>query len=406
MKLDKANIIKILAIIGISLLFYTCIQNITVVWDALGEIYGFVAPFVIGCSVAFFINVPMRFIENKIFSKWTKLPKLKRGVSLLLAILFLVVIIALVLLVVIPQMIDTISSIDFEGYFVKIRDYIVKLLEDYPEATAQIEKFANEFVAEWDAEIKGFVDTVIGWLTTGISSTINIAGDAINSVVSGFIGLIFAIYLLLGKDSLARHFKMALYAVFPENVSDKIIKVAKLSDSSFSNFISGQCLEACILGVLFAISMWIFGMPYVALISILVAFTSLVPLVGGFVGCFIGAFLILMQDPMQAVWFVILFVVVQQIEGNLIYPRVVGESVGLPPIWVLTLITIGGKLMGIVGIIIVIPIGSVIYSLFKEFVHKKIDTKSDRVKGMFPPIIVQKFKFKDKKVKAKAPKKK
>ncbi len=397
MNLDKKNMIKILGIVTFAIVLFSCVMNVSQVGVAVEAVTAFLMPFAVGVAIAFFINVPMRFIETKIFKKWTKLPKLKRAISLVLGILFLIILIGVVLLVIIPQMITTISEIDFEGYINKIIAFVEKTLVDYPWI---IEEF-NNFLVDFDQEIQKFIQSALTWLSTGLTSVIDVAGNMIGGIVSGFIGFFFAIYLLVDKENLSRQAKMAIYSVTSEEKADKIIKIARLSDKSFSNFISGQCLEAIILGILFAIAMKIFGMPYVSLISVLIGFTALIPVVGGFIGCLIGAFLILMQDPMQAVWFIVMFIVIQQLEGNLIYPRVVGNSVGLPPIWVLALVTIGGNLMGIFGIIIMIPIGSVVYALFREFVYKKIGTKSDRVKKIAekppePAVKTKKFSRKGK----------
>ena len=198
---------------------------------------------------------------------------------------------------------------------------------------------------------------------------------------SFFIGLIFAMYLLVCKETLTRQAKMLLYAWTPAEKADKAVEVARLTNRTFSKFLSGQCLEACILGGLFAVGMLLCRMPYVTLVSVLVAVTALIPVFGAFIGCVVGAFLILVQNPMQAVWFVVLFLCIQQIEGNLIYPRVVGNSVGLPGIWVLMAVTVGGSAMGVVGMLVMIPACSVAYSLLRTATRRKLRQKGvDREK--------------------------
>lgn len=176
---------------------------------------------------------------------------------------------------------------------------------------------------------------------------------------------------------------MIAYSLLPEKAADKFFKISNMTSDTFSKFLSGQCLEACILGSMFAIVLAVFRMPYVALISVLIAFTALIPIVGAFIGCVIGALLIFMISPVKAVWFVVIFLVLQQIEGNFIYPKVVGSSVGLPAIWVLAVVTVGGKLMGVIGMLVMIPLSSVLYAIFREFIYNKLKTQTERVQKMF-----------------------
>ena len=204
--------------------------------------------------------------------------------------------------------------------------------------------------------------------------------DAVSGIISGvttfFIGFVFSIYVLFQKETLARQLKKVMYALMPEQTNKKILEVMQIADTTFSNFLSGQCLEACILGSMFVISMTILRMPYAVLIGVLIAVTALIPIVGAFIGCIVGALLICMSNPLQALAFIILFLVLQQIEGNLIYPHVVGSSVGLPGIWVLVAVTVGGSLFGVAGMLTFIPLCSVAYALFRVYINRKADEKS------------------------------
>ena len=204
------------------------------------------------------------------------------------------------------------------------------------------------------------------------SGAFSAVGNVTGAIVNIVIGLVFALYCLGRKETLVRQGKKLLYAFVPERISDETIRILRLTNSTFSGFISGQCLEAVILGCLFAVAMAILRMPYISLISVLIGVTALVPLVGGFVGCFFGAFFILVNNPLQALIFVIVFLVIQQIEGNLIYPKVVGNSIGLPGMWVLVAVTIGGELMGVAGMLVMIPVTSVIYALLREITNKRL----------------------------------
>ena len=210
-------------------------------------------------------------------------------------------------------------------------------------------------------------------MATGIlSSSFSLVGSVVSGIVSFLIGVVFSVYVLFQKEKLSVQAKKILYALLPEKKADRAVAIGKLSNQVFSSFLSGQCLEACILGAMFVIVMSILRMPYAMLIGIVIALTALIPIVGAFIGCAVGMFLIVMVSPVQAVWFLVLFLVIQQVEGNLIYPRVVGGSIGLPSMWVLAAVSVGGSLFGITGILIFIPLCSVCYALFRDFVHKRL----------------------------------
>jgi len=197
----------------------------------------------------------------------------------------------------------------------------------------------------------------------------------VSGVSTFVIGLVFSFYILLQKEALARQGRQCLYALLPEAAADETLKVLRLTSKTFSSFLSGQCLEACILGSMFAVSMALFRMPYALLVGVLIALTALIPIVGAFIGCAVGFLLIAITDLWKALAFVVLFLVLQQVEGNLIYPHVVGSSVGLPSIWVLAAVTVGGKLLGILGMLVFIPLCSVLYTLFRRFILNRLDRR-------------------------------
>ena len=227
------------------------------------------------------------------------------------------------------------------------------------------------------------------------TSAFSAVGGVASAILDLVIGLVFALYCLARKEILARQGRRILYAFVPEGITDETIRVLRLTNSTFSNFISGQCLEAVILGCLFAVSMAIFKLPYIPLVSVLIAVTALVPIVGAFVGCFLGAFFILVNDPFQALIFVAMFLVLQQIEGNLIYPKVVGTSIGLPGMWVLVAVTVGGDLMGIAGMLVMIPISSVLYTLLREFTAKRVADRGIDPEKLREQPLELKSKFKE-----------
>lgn len=377
MTLDKKTIWKIIGIITAAAIIFAVFRNFMAVLNFLKGVMAVFMPFVVGAAIAFVINVPMRAIEKGLFPKCRKLDKARRPLALVLTLLAVVAVVSVVVILVVPQLVDTFRTLGSKvpAFMDKAEEYIEGIFKDYP----QIQKTISELSLDWG----GIVSSVSGWVQNGLTSTLDVAASAVNGVVSAFIGFVFSIYILLQKEKLCNQAKMVLYALVPEKPADRVLQIASQACRTFSNFLSGQCLEAVILGCMFAVVMLILRMNYVALISVLIAFTALIPLVGGLIGCFIGAFLIFMDNPVQALVFVIVFLVIQQIEGNLIYPKVVGESVGLPAIWVLFVVTIGGKLMGVVGMLIMIPASSVVYALFREFVVNKLRTKSVRVQKMF-----------------------
>lgn len=377
MQLDKKTIRTLLLMAGFCIVLYWALQNLDRVSGILGGLWGLVSPFVLGGSLAFILNVPMRAIERKLPKKMTRF---RRPAALTLTLLAVVGVMALVLLLIIPQLGRTIASIGAQlpAFWTECQKWLAELMVQYPVLE---EWLSSEFVTDWESAVAAAVD----WFKNGGFALVGNAATAATGVVRGFvnffIGLIFAMYLLVCKETLTRQAKMLLYAWTPAEKADKAVEVARLTNRTFSKFLSGQCLEACILGGLFAVGMLLCRMPYVTLVSVLVAVTALIPVFGAFIGCVVGAFLILVQNPMQAVWFVVLFLCIQQIEGNLIYPRVVGNSVGLPGIWVLMAVTVGGSAMGVVGMLVMIPACSVAYSLLRTATRRKLRQKGvDREK--------------------------
>ena len=371
MDLNKKNMKNIMLLIVFAVLFYVGVQRIESVAAGFSFVVSIVFPFLLGAAMAFILNVPMSFMEKRLFSKTKgKAKKLKRPICLVLAILFVVAILWIVLLVVIPEVASTVASlsVNIEAALIKLQRWAMDIFED----NKQIEVWIASLQFDWD----GIIHTAFGFLKNGagnvLNSTMTVAKTVINSVMNFCVAFVFACYILLQKEKLAVQIQKILYAFFSKKVVTKVLDIASLSYKTFANFVTGQCCDAVILGTMFFISMSILRFPYALLVGVLIAFTALIPIFGAFIGCFLGTFLILVADPMKAIAFVILFLVLQQVEGNLIYPHVVGGSVGLPSIWVLVAVTVGGSLMGIVGMLVFIPICSVLYALFREMVYKRL----------------------------------
>ncbi len=376
---NRKTIRNILGVAALCILLYWGLHNLEQLGRIVGTVLALFRPFLLGAAMAFILNVPMRAIERHLPKK---MAPVHRAASLVLTLAAVVGVLMVVGLLVVPQLKATIETIAVRmpAFWAQAQAWINQLMQEYPD------------LAQWLQEpgtmnLQDVLQRAVEWLKTGglalVGNTVTAATGIISGVVTFFIGLVFALYLLFQKETLARQCKMLLYAWMKEEHAQRVLEVADLTSRTFSNFLSGQCLEACILGCMFAVAMLLFRMPYVLLVSVLVAVTALIPVFGAFIGCFVGAFLILIQNPMQAVVFVILFLVIQQIEGNLVYPRVVGSSVGLPSIWVLVAVTIGGSAMGVVGMLIMIPLCSVLYSLLRTATRGKLREKGvDRSKYM------------------------
>lgn len=341
----------------------------------LGVVGGMLSPFIVGAALAFILNVPMRGIEKCL----RKIPHkgLRRALAIILTLIAVVLVIYGTFALLIPQLGDTIESIAVRlpEFFTEVQKRVMAYLNENPELLEWVSTYTNFENMDWGA----LVQNAVTFITDGVG---NVVAKAISAVITlgtgifnGILSLVFALYCLARKEVLARQGRRLLYSFLPEHACDEIIRILRMTNSTFSKFISGQCLEAVILGAMFAITMPIFRMPYVALVSVIIAVTALVPIVGAFAGCIIGAFFILVVDPSQAFWFVILFLTLQQIEGNLIYPRVVGSSVGLPGMWVLMAVGIGGELMGVGGMLLMIPLASVCYALAREITDKRLEAR-------------------------------
>ncbi|WP_251388085.1 AI-2E family transporter [Mediterraneibacter agrestimuris] len=378
MNFNKENIRHIRELIVFTIVLLIALWNYTIVLDMIGFVGNILFPFAVGGAIAFVLNVPMSFAERNIFKnkstlKNKKLQRMARPLSLTLTIAFVLGIVGIVMFVVVPQLGHTFASLgrNISRFIPKAIAWLEMQFEDNKEILALI----GDMNMSWDKMLDG----IIGFFKNGVGnvfdSTISVATSIVGSVTTSFIAFVFACYILLQKEKLHVQIKKVLFAYLPEKRVVSILDICSLTYKTFSNFLTGQCVEALILGSMFFVVMGIIRLPYALLVGVLIAFTALIPIFGAFIGCAVGAFLILMVDPWKAVVFVILFLVLQQIEGNLIYPKVVGNSVGLPSIWVLAAVSIGGSLMGVVGMLIFIPLVSVVYTIFRGDVYRRLEKK-------------------------------
>lgn len=354
--------------------------NIDKVGGVLGGIITVIKPFLIGVAIAFVLNIPMKLLEKKVFCKILKKKKkidltvLIRPLSLITSIILIIGVLIGIIVFVVPQLIESGSA----------------LIDSIPEYANRFEKFLSQYTANTEILENIYnqilnagkeILTVIGTITTSLfGGVLQVTVGITSSIISFVIAFIAAIYILLSKEKLILQMKKLLYAFIKAEKADKILYVGRIVNDKFSKFVSGQVIEACILGLLCFMGMSIFRIPYALLVSTLIAITALIPIVGAFLGLIPSTFIILMVDPMTAVWFVILILIIQQIEGNIIYPFVVGNSIGISALWVLFAITVGGNTFGILGMLIGVPLFGVIYTILSIITNKKLREKNIDVK--------------------------
>ena len=354
------------------ILFGWALDNGKLLADLLRTMLGILAPFLIGLVIAFILNVPMRAVERLL----QKIPGVRSKSKLLWMSSFLITLVlfitggALVFRIVLPELGATLATLgqQIPAFFTRLQQQ-AKLLEEW---VPHLRDYIAELQLDWKEIAQRTIDFLQNGATSLLGSTMNIATSVFSGVFNTFMGFIFAVYILFGKEKLKVQARRVLYAWFRVPRADRIIYIADLTERTFSKFLTGQCFEAAILGMMFFISMSLLKFPYAMLVAVLVGVTALIPMFGAFIGCFVGAFLILVVNPIQAFWFVLLFLLLQQIEGNLIYPRVVGSSIGLPAMWVMVAVTVGGSTMGILGMLLMVPATSVLYALARENTERRL----------------------------------
>ena len=378
MNLDKDYLKKIRGLILFTIFVLVALWNYELVFDGVQFVWGVIFPFVLGGVIAFIVNIPMRFFEEKIFDKakskkkrWAN--KLARPLSLIITLLVIIGVIATVVLVVVPELGNTLLNLGktIQDFIPKLQEWAIKTFEDNQE----IAKWISEINFKWDEILSQGLDFLKNGASSVLGSTFEAAKSIISGVTTFFISFVFSCYILVQKEKLGEQVKKLMCAFMPEDWRNILLALGTVVNKSFTNFFTGQCLEAVILGLMFLVTMAIFGLPYALLISVLIAFTALIPIFGAFIGCAVGALLIFMVSPAKALIFIIMFLVLQQLEGNFIYPHVVGNSVGLPSIWVLVAVSIGGSLMGLAGMLIFIPITAVVYTMLRGIVNRRLGLK-------------------------------
>ena len=352
-------------------LLILCIKYSDSILGFAGFLWSLVTPLILGCVIAYILNILVTRIESlPCFTReGTLLRKVRRPVSILGSLAVILAIGVLVILIVIPQLIQAIGVIakEIPMVFSEINVWLSSFDKDWP----QLQKFLESLNVNWPQILQKAASYLTNGLSSVFSSTMYIVSTISSIAVTAVVALIFSIYILSGKEKLFHQFQTLARTYLKEKIYTKVGLVLETAHATFTKFIVGQCTEAVILGSLCTIGMLLFRFPYATMVGTLIGATALLPVVGAYLGAAVGAFMIFTIDPLKALGFLIFIAILQQLEGNLIYPRVVGSSVGLPGIWVLAAVTVGGGLGGIIGMLLAVPVTATLYKLLQKDVQKR-----------------------------------
>lgn len=375
MELNKKNMKKLMILISFGIILFWVLNNLTVIFAFISHFLHLLYPFILGAIIAFILNIPMtkieKFIKKHQKNKNSKLPV--RTISITLSLVIFVGFILLISLLLIPELIENIQLLikNIPGFIEKIQELILNLVSSYPEIELKIEEvFKNT------TNVNNIMVTVLNCVINGFLSFIT---SLVTSVFTLFTAVVFAVYVLSQKEYLNRGVKKLMYAYMKKEHVDKVMEIATLSNKTFSKFISGQCVEAIILGTIFFITLSLLRFPYALIISVLTTVTALIPMFGAMIAMLVGALLISVTSVWQALLFIVVFQVIQQIENNFIYPKVVGKSVGLASMWTLMAVILGGSILGITGMIIGLPLASILYAILRNETNEKLKDKKVKI---------------------------
>jgi len=376
MELNKKNMKKLVILITFGIGLFWLLDSIPAIWDFISHVLNLLFPFILGGVIAFILNIPMKKIENfiksRIKNKKSKLPI--RTISITLSLVMFIGIILLICFLLIPELIENIQLLlkNIPAFINEAEVWILDLVENYPDIQKQVEDTLKN--------TNNFNDIIATLLNYIINGSLNFISNLISGLFTLFTAIVFAIYMLSQKEYLERGVKKLMYAYMKKEHVEKVIKLASLANETFSKFISGQCVEAIILGCIFFFVLTVLQFPYALIISVLTSITALIPMFGAMIAMVVGALLIAVTNPLQALLFIAVFQVIQQIENNFIYPKIVGKSVGLASMWTLMAIILGGSLMGVAGMIIGLPLASILYAILKEETNEQLEKKKIKIK--------------------------
>ena len=380
MELPKLTMTRLLALVFVVALIIYGVFNMDMVGRFIGYVMGLIQPFLIGVVIAFILNVPLRLFEQRIFARVqnARFKKMERGISILLSIVLVWAILALVVSVVLPQLASSVSL--FLSSIPSYIDYLINFLSMFEQYSPAVGNFTDQIQNLSPSTLETYLtgmlnDQISAWtsvLSSAVMSTVSFVSSLASSIVHVVVAFIFSIYILFNKEKLAVQARKVCFAFLSRRTAVYLVHAAQVSFAKFYHFIIGQLTEAIILGSLCTIGMLILRLPYAPMIGVLTGFCALIPIFGAFIGGAVGALLILTVSPMKALTFLIFLIVLQQVEGHVIYPKVVGGSVGLPAMWTLFAITIGGSLFGLIGMLLSVPLFAAMYYLFTEIVYARL----------------------------------
>ncbi len=375
MELNKKNMKKLMILISFGIILFWALTNLPIIFGFLSHLLHLLYPFILGAVIAFILNIPMTKIENfiKKHQKGNKSKLPVRTISITLSLVIFVGIIILISFLLIPELIENIQLLikNIPGFIENIQNWILNLVANYPDIKLRVEEIFKD-----TTNVNNIMVTVLNYVINGSLSFVT---SLITSVFTLFTAVVFAVYALSQKEYLSRGIKKIMYAYMKKEHVEKVMEIATLSNKTFSKFISGQCVEAIILGTIFFFTLTVLHFPYALIISVLTAVTALIPMFGAMIAMLIGALLISVTSIWQAILFIVVFQIIQQIENNFIYPKVVGKSVGLASMWTLMAVILGGSLLGITGMIIGLPLASILYAILRNETNEKLETKKIKI---------------------------
>ncbi len=365
----------LLLVVVCGVLVFWGMQNLEAIWNLLWEFLGILTPFIMGAFLAFVLNIPLKRAERLLKkNKWlAEHTGITRMLSILMAYAFVLAVVAFVLVLVIPELLDMMEALE-----VSIPDFVERTERAMQGLERTRPRTAGYFASlnlDWEQIMNTALDVLKNGVIDVVSSTWDIATMVINGAIDLVISLIFSFYILVQKEKLQAQFGKLMYAYIPEKHLNRISRVLILSEQVFSSFVSGQCIEACLFGLWTYLGMTFLGFPSPLTIAVFIGFCTLVPMVGIYIGVGLGALLIMVSAPGETPWFILFMIILTQVDANLIYPRIVGHKVGLPGMWVIVAVFVGGSLFGLMGMLVFVPLGSVLYQLLSADVNKKIATK-------------------------------
>ena len=377
MELNRKNVRIILLIIVFTVVLFTAVQNFGALLGFVVDVWGVFSSVIAGLAIAFVLNIPLKLFEDKLFyglreHRSATVRRLLRPVSIVGALVITLGVLVILLLVVLPQLVEAVTSV-----FNRLPDYITQLIAWLDKLLAPFDFSVSDLLSgvNWDETFSSIIDGILSTAGSAIGTAANVGTTIVSGVIDVVFSVIIAVYVLAQKERIGRFAHRCVEAFLPRRLSGNVSRICTMAADTFSSFIGGQLMDSCILGLLCFVGMMIFRFPYAYVISVVIGVTSLVPLVGAFVGIVIGALLILTIDPIKALLFIVFVLVLQQIEGNLIYPKVVGKAVGLPGVIVLSAVLVGGNIAGILGSICAVPVSAILYTMLREAVNSRLSRR-------------------------------